>query len=235
MASRLVPQWLGRCILITKRLLLDTGYVRSGRADRIVDAEGRPLPWYTFPAIGYLSSLDLSSARVLEFGSGSSTLYWERRTRAVVAVEHDEEWYQALRSSVDERTTYLLATDEESYVSPRAGSDPFDVIVIDGIHRQRCAQTAVKVRAPGGIIVLDNSDWAPAVARSIRSTGLIQIDFPGFGALLSHTWVTSIFIDGSHPPPVLPDAPLLPPGASKFSHSMRHLVATKPETFGSWL
>ena len=39
-----------------------------------LDREGRPIPWYTYPAIEYLASLDLSGMKVLEYGSGNSSL-----------------------------------------------------------------------------------------------------------------------------------------------------------------
>jgi len=213
-------------------MLVDTGYMRSGRGDRIVDGTGNPLPWYTFSAIGYLDSLDLHGARVLEFGSGSSTRYWEQRGGTVVAVEHNVEWYRRMRPSLSPRTNYILATDEETYVAPVDADQRFDVIVIDGIHRRRCVESALRFRAEGGIVVLDNSDWMPELAARLRSGGLIQVDLAGFGPLLSHAWTTSVFLDGQHPPAHVRGAPHIPLGASSFSKEMRHLVATKPETFG---
>jgi len=186
------------------------------RGSRIVDADNSPIPWFTYPSIAYLNSLDLRSARVLEFGSGSSTLFWERRCGSVVSVEHDADWHAALKRELRSSTRYILATDEESYVTPVDPEARFDVIAVDGAFRRRCIDTALKQRADGGIIVLDNSDWFPDLAHTLRSSGLIQVDFTGFVALLSFPSITSVWLDGRNPPIHTEGGPLLPRGAPDF-------------------
>ena len=68
------------------------GLVKSAFRWSVTDKLNRPIPWYTYAAIDYLDQLDFSEKRVFEYGSGNSTLYWSQRCKAVVAVEHSEEW-----------------------------------------------------------------------------------------------------------------------------------------------
>jgi hypothetical protein len=174
------------------------GYFRSVAAHHCADAQGRPLPWYTYPSIEYLSQLDFSEKRVFEYGSGQSTLYWAAQARSVCSVEHNETWCEKVRLGAPTNCTIVLRQDPGEYCRaidefPQA----FDVIVIDGALKGRldCAQRAVKRLAPGGIIVLDNSNWLPRTATYLRDEGYLQVDFTGFGPAGVWTWTTSIYFD----------------------------------------
>jgi hypothetical protein len=69
----------------------------------------------------------------------------------------------------------------------------FDVIVIDGHSRVRCAEHAAKYLATGGVIILDNSDWFPEAAAHLRAAGLIDVSFTGFAPIGDATSTTSFF------------------------------------------
>lgn len=75
------------------------GQARSIRALRPVDGSGNPLPWYTYPAIEYLTQFDWRSASIFEFGAGYSSFFWAARAARVEAVESDPQWHAEL--SVD--------------------------------------------------------------------------------------------------------------------------------------
>ena len=70
-------------------------------------------PWITFHALDWLHRTVRPSMRVAEFGSGASTLYWAKRVREVVAVEHHPKWHAHLSEVLaDERVDncrYILA------------------------------------------------------------------------------------------------------------------------------
>ena len=51
------------------------------------------LPWFTFPAIEYLSQIDLTQFKIYEWGSGNSSKYFARRCHSIVSIESDKEWY----------------------------------------------------------------------------------------------------------------------------------------------
>ena len=63
------------------KYLEQSGWFESVKQQRPVDRKKNPLPWYTYPAISYLSAKDVSALSVFEFGSGGSTLWWAARAR----------------------------------------------------------------------------------------------------------------------------------------------------------
>jgi precorrin-6B methylase 2 len=49
-------------------------------------------PWITFAAIRYLEKNLKKDMRVYEYGAGGSTLFFAKRVREVISVEHDPNW-----------------------------------------------------------------------------------------------------------------------------------------------
>jgi hypothetical protein len=85
------------------------------------------LPWLTFDAIDYLDRMNLKGARVFEYGSGCSTLYWQRRGADFVSIEHDPAWYEKMRSHFDPTCFVdyrLVPVDPEIYDEPWNPADP---------------------------------------------------------------------------------------------------------------
>ncbi|MGH9307724.1 MAG: class I SAM-dependent methyltransferase, partial [Vicinamibacterales bacterium] len=165
-----------------------------------VDRSGRPVPWYTYPAIEYLQQFDFSQSRVFEYGSGNSTLFWTERAAQVVSVEDDERWYANIRPRLGANCTLVLEPDLDRFVDVITRfPERFDIIVVDGPARGqtrlKCAARALECLRPGGLIILDNSDWLPRSARLLRGTGLLQVDMSGFIPLGGHTQTTSFFFD----------------------------------------
>jgi hypothetical protein len=88
-------------------------WVRSWKRNYLLD---RPYPWLTFDAVRYLEAHWPTNARVFEYGSGGSTLYWLRRSASCVSIEHDPIWYDELRSRLANEThiDYRLVLPEAS-------------------------------------------------------------------------------------------------------------------------
>ena len=76
--------------------LRDTGWIRSRKERLSVDKDGDFIPWLTYPAIGFLRSLNLREAKVLEFGAGASSIYFLNRESLVTSIEEDSEWISKL-------------------------------------------------------------------------------------------------------------------------------------------
>lgn len=183
------------------RFIVGYGFYNSLLSDAPVDRTGNDLPWYTYPAIEFLDQLDLSGRSVFEFGAGHSTVFWAKRANRVVAVEHNEEWYDHLSSlSILNRqnVTIQFRRDLDEYARTILDHhELFDVIVIDGSDRLGCARVSPERLKPGGLIVLDNSDSYLEVAQLLRNQGRVQIDFAGFGPQNLVAWRTSVFIEGN--------------------------------------
>jgi hypothetical protein len=93
-----------------------------------------------------------------------------------------------------------LAEKKEDYVEAiKRQQQTFELIVIDGVHRQDCGrQIETCLNKETGIVILDNSDWYAATASYLKETlGLIQVDFHGFTPINDYTSTTSILMTRS--------------------------------------
>lgn len=170
------------------------GQARSMAQGKSVDAQGNPVPWFTYPAIEYLRQLDFSAKTVFEFGAGGSTLFWGQRAQHVIAVEHDPAWCMSVQAAAGPNVKLVLAEDEDAYAAAiRATEQQFDVISIDGWYRGACVAPALDHLAAGGMIILDNADWLPQTCARLRDADLLEVDFSGFGPICPWTWTTSAF------------------------------------------
>jgi|SRR5689334_1502736 hypothetical protein len=73
--KRLLPRavWqplrsLGTGVITPVRFSLRTGHWKSSMAMSARAANGRPVPWYTYPAIDFLAQRDFQDRNVLEIG-----------------------------------------------------------------------------------------------------------------------------------------------------------------------
>lgn len=160
----------------------------------ILDGNNNPLPWITYPCIEFLDRLDLSDCSVFEFGSGSSTLYWSRKTQSVISVEKDRSWFDKVNSVLPSNCGLFHESSDIDYINLiNRYENKFDIIIIDGAVRYPCAEVALKNISDRGIIILDNTEWYPKTAKLLTSAGYTQIDFSGFPPLNAVTSATSIF------------------------------------------
>jgi hypothetical protein len=169
-----------------------------------VDGNGRPIPWYTYPAIEYLSNLDFSQKRVFEWGSGNSSLWWGIRCHEIVAIESDREWYSKMNSAMSATSgtkfhDYRLCEDMLSYVNHRDIVNS-NIVIIDGTFRTCCAAFFLSQMSEANnfeILIFDNADWQPDVIRILNDKlrDWVQVDFHGFGPINDFTTTTTIFVN----------------------------------------
>jgi hypothetical protein len=198
--SALPPVALARAAAKAGKIIWkDQGFGRSVRERACVDARGTPVPWYTFPAIEFLSQLDFREKTVFEYGSGHSTLFWASRAARVTSVEHSPEWFETIARRVGPTGTILLETDPAAYIRAiERNGDAYDVVVVDGLvpgrARAQGAVLALRHLRAGGMVILDNSDYLPGSTALLRQSGLIQIDLSGLGPCNPYAWTTSLFL-----------------------------------------
>jgi hypothetical protein len=183
-----------------KVLWRDYAHLNSVRSQRAVDRAGKPLPWYTYPAIEFLQQLDFSQKTVFEYGSGMSTLYWAARAARVVSVEDDEQWFHQVKSLAPANVELIFEPDLSKFADTiHRHGDHYDVIVVDGPARGRtrlkCSRAAIDHLREGGLVILDNSDWLPESARLLRGSTLLEVDMTGFAPICGHVQTTSFFFD----------------------------------------
>lgn len=120
----------------------------------------KPIPWLAPEAISYLENIITPETRVIEHGSGGSTLWFAERCKFIAAYEDDLDWCKAVSDILKGKTNV--------YVSPR-GDPPiattpylsWDVMLIDGEPvniRAEWLKWAHEFVKPSGWIVLDNAN-----------------------------------------------------------------------------
>ena len=134
---------------------------------------------------------------VFEWGSGNSTLWWARHTNEVVAAEHDQVWFNKISKIIPTNATIkkvsLQGTEYERAILNEKFK--FDIIVIDGRKRIKCAKTAVQKLKVDGVIVWDNSerDCYDEGIKFLQKNGFKKIDFFGPLPITHKTDQTTIF------------------------------------------
>jgi len=156
---------------------------RIGGITSPIDCE---LPWMSWPFITYAQQHLHEGARVFEWGSGGSTLFWLNQGAAVTSVEHDPHWADRVldavapekRDKLEMRLWDINApSGEEGYVDAVLQGGPWDIIVIDGHDRGRHSRIACaraiqpELLTAGGWVVLDDA-WTPRYEQTIP--GLLE-------------------------------------------------------------
>jgi hypothetical protein len=194
-----VPRRLGELdrSLALLATLRELGWQRSLEGGP-VDGAGRPLPWYSYPAAVWLERRLRRSDRVFEFGAGHSTLWYAARVSSVAAVDHDEGWVARLRPGLPANASVRLASGDDYPAALDGEEGEFDVIVVDGILRNECADRAAGRIAPDGLVVFDNSDRPENAAgvEALMRSGLRHVEFVGFTAGFATLTCTSVFFRG---------------------------------------
>lgn len=177
------------------------GIERSIDEKICLDRDGNPIPWYTYPAIEFLSQFDYSDKQIFEFGCGYSSLFWAKRAKKVTSIEDNLNWFDKWKKEFDEPNLDIRWRDEGEIYEQAALEDEikYDVIIVDGKRRFQCADSAVKVLNEGGMIILDDSDrintsqeYVKAV-EILKKANLLQVDFYGFCPMNNYTKTTSVF------------------------------------------
>lgn len=178
------------------------GHFKSYSKKKSIDTNGNPIPWFTYPAIEYIDQLDLSDVDVLEWGSGSSSEYFQKNAKSIITIEHDKNWYESNKSSFVGNNK-IIFTNLNSYIDTAYSlNKKFDLIIVDGVQRDACMMAARRLINDGGLIILDNSDRYPKLCEIMRQRDFLQIDMHGIGPINDYGWTTSIFYSkNSNPVP----------------------------------
>ncbi len=165
-----------------------------------------PVPWLTFDATRAICAALPLDARVFEFGAGNSTVFWARRTASVFSVEDNAGWMEMLNAKLKAlriANTHLVhATDKPSYVGTIDAwpDEHFDMVIVDGAFRRECAAAAVRHIKPGGLLVVDNTDWHWFRTEPIEGIPphWERRAYPGYAPMMGHKSETTVFrrIDG---------------------------------------
>lgn len=140
-------------------------------------------PWLTKTACSFLADWLSPSDVGLEWGCGRSTLWFAERVQKLTSVEHNPHWYFLVCSRLAERNVSNVDLRFISSGSARGGSDPYicvgyefgreslDFVLVDGQLRSQCAEVALQLIKPCGILIIDNAEWF--IPHDSRSPGAL--------------------------------------------------------------
>jgi len=177
--------------------LYTSGWLNSLALGRPLNVNNKPIPWITYAAIDFLDSVVKPEWNVFEWGSGNSTLWWSGKVSSVLASESSREWQEEVSKKMPPNAKVLFGGTVQEYLDiyRHASVEKFDVVVIDGDHRNECAKIACDKLAPGGIIVFDNSDMMvhDEGMKFLTDKGLYRMDFWGLIPSYLYKNCTSVF------------------------------------------
>lgn len=155
------------------------------------------LPWLPFELIEDLRQRLGPGSSVFEFGGGGSTLFFLDCGARVITVEHDAAWMARLEELAAPHAWHgRLRTldDTDAYVSSIAEhpDDTFDVVVVDGRERARCAMAALEKVRPGGWLVFDDVD-RERYADALKALPWPRRDYVGFAPAKPSLAFTAVF------------------------------------------
>ena len=177
-------------IILFKQGLFASFLTRQG-----INSEGEPSPWFTYPAIEFISQFDFSDKYIFEYGAGISSLFWSNRSKAVFSVESDRHWFESLSKNSPSNLYLFFEDDKLKYCSSiKYQGIKFDVVVVDGLWRNICAEVCTEYLSDDGIIIFDNTDRHYNACNKLQQLGFFQIDFNGLSPINSYASTTSIFI-----------------------------------------
>ena len=206
---------------VMKILGMDLGFIRAQETNASVLGSGEEIPMWSYSAVEYLMGLDMAGWRVLELGSGASTVFFSKRVQSVKAIETNAEWAGRLRAMALAGTEIIDSAPEAIPEAMRALEGTFDLISIDpSANRYACARAATQLLKPGGLIVLDNSEWYPNTSEYLRSSDLIEVDFHDFRPQHHYRTTTSFYLSsGFRPVPRQGHLPLVPIGGKSVDNN----------------
>lgn len=132
------------------------------------EENGLIMPWFSWPALDEIKSMDLSDKKILMYGSGRGDEWLSRRCKELHVVERDSNW---LNSSGDYFIHFRPCRDsdgqDEFYLQFPEGFEP-DIIISDDAYRTEAVRKAIdyfQQKEGGGVLICDNY-WQDYVWKS---------------------------------------------------------------------
>ena len=155
-------------------------------------------PWWVWQAIGVVEAQLLPSDRVLEIGSGYSTLWLAQRCEYVLSIEESPEWMgrvlkEARTLGLDNLD--LISGNSRELVRQQIQDKKWDVVIIDGpSERLEIFQDLIASDARPRMVIYDDTDKAEnRTVLSLRLDNYRWLTFRGFKPQTLHACETSIF------------------------------------------
>ena len=181
-----------------KGYLASIGWFTAFDNHQAIDANNQPIPWVTYAFIDFIKERLHQNLTVFEYGSGNSTLFYAKRVKKVVSVEHDEAWYKKIvneKAANAEMIFTKLVPNGEYSQKAKLLNEKFDVIIVDGRDRVNCCKYCVDALTEKGVLVLDDSEREnyDEARVFLKSKGFKELSFSGISPGLFYNKATSVF------------------------------------------
>ena len=181
-----------------KGYLATIGWFTAFDTHQAVDEAGQPLPWVTYSFIDFIKTRLNKELSIFEYGSGNSTLFYAKRVKRVVSVEHDEAWFKKIveekASNAEMIFTHLEKGGEYCQKAKLLG-EKFEVIIVDGRDRVNCCKHSIDALTPNCVLVLDDSEreMYQEARTFLTEKGFKELPFTGISPGLFYNKATSVF------------------------------------------
>ena len=178
--------------------LYETGWTESAIRGYPVDKDGNPIPWISIPTIEILKEKKLNNLFVFEYGSGNSTIWFSKRVKRIVSIEHDKEWYEYQLKQPKLANTEVFYKEliyNGDYSKEIQKYKNIDIVLIDGRDRVNCAINSVNSLSSKGVIIIDDSqreNYKEAII-FLKNSGFKELKLVGMNAGRAIKKTTSIF------------------------------------------
>jgi len=189
------------------------GYFES-IASGTVSRNNLPYPLLTHPFLDYIESHDVKEFNLIEFGSGNSTLFFEKIFNEIISFETNLEWFKKVQSKIKKtKYNFIENNDLESgkYVIDKKILNKSFVLVDAACNRLNLVRNFISKYKPP-FFILDNSEWYRNTSTLIVENGYFEVPFWGYKNSEHWESCTSLFINindvrilkrnSSSPPPL---------------------------------
>jgi hypothetical protein len=181
-----------------KGYLTEIGWFKAVKSHSPVDQNGNAIPWVTYSFIDFISDRIKKEHTIFEFGSGNSTIYYAKRAKKVVSVEHDKNWFDKISASTPANSEMIFSELEKGGAyskMPASLGSKFDIIIVDGRDRVNCCYNSLSALTESGVVVLDDSEREKYNAARIffEKEGFKELSFSGVSPGLFYRKSTSVF------------------------------------------
>lgn len=193
------PTWFKKVLeLATTGYLIESGWKNSFLRKLPVTKKGEAQPWLSVEANIFLKQRINSSLNIFEYGSGNSSIFFSKECNTVNSIEHDKRWYDAAKKDLQAFSNISLHLEEniDKYILAivKTGKH-FDLIIVDGVERNQCAEQGFKCLSEGGILVLDDSErpeYKPTFEMA-KKLGFRELSVFGLALGINHLKSTTFF------------------------------------------
>ena len=161
--------------------------VFNSHQEELLDENEEAIPLLTNSFLHWFETQEWNKMKLLELGSGGSTLYFSRFFKSVLSYETDSKWYQKLLRKIPNNVnlkkvnSILKALEDEDI-------NNFNVILVDaGENRAKIIRLILNKKF-NGIIFFDNSEWYRKSIGVLIKDKFLEVPF--FGIKPVEDWVS---------------------------------------------